>query len=354
MGRASRLKALKRDRKGFAPTGKQVGDGPQITLSNPETNNFEAFIAGNATVCRNPSYHGPEILCTAACTPMAEEGSGRGQHLVLCGAGPSLAEHAAEHCTNEMPADQVWGCNSALTWLVDNGYRATHGFAVDQTAHMCAEWVSAPDVEYLLASSVHPHLVEYLVSKNRRTRFFHNFVGIKKPPVMVEPGKYCDYEDLVYMTLYAPTVRCGSGLNAVTRALDVAQFMGFETITVLGADCALRAKTAPPDAPVGSPEMLAWLRSTVMHADGGNALASGATPVTLSGEIDGRLWTSKPDMLITAQWLMRMAKTSNGRIRLIGDTLPNALMHKDETFLARLPALTDSSGKPMQYPGGLE
>jgi hypothetical protein len=346
MGRAARLKRERKASKDFAPKG-----GQTIQLCNPETNNFEVFIAGNATVCRNPVFHDESVTCTIDCMPMVEQDSAKGQHLVLCGAGPSLTEHAAEYCPK---ADQVWGCNSAATWLYKNGHKLTHGFAIDQTTHMVAEWIDPPPAEYILATTVHTHLVEHLVRQNLATRFFHNFVGIKKPPVEVEPGYFCEYEDFLYMTFYGPTIRAGSGLNAVTRAIDVALFMGFETVDVLGADCCLRTSAPRPIGEYGSAAEVAWLRDhTVMHADGGNALASGATPVTLDGEIDGRIWTSKPDMLISAQWLMRMARSSKGRVRLIGDTLPNALMNKDEAFLARLPALTDSNGASFQYPGEL-
>jgi hypothetical protein len=86
-----------------------------------------------------------------------------------------------------------------------------------------------------------------------------------------------------------------------------------------------------------------------MHADGGHALTSGATSTTMGGEIDGRYWETKPDMLITAVWMAQMKQALPDRIDLIGDTLPNALVDKDQAFLDRLPALTGSDGKPVRY-----
>jgi hypothetical protein len=53
----------------------------------------------------------------------------------------------------------------------------------------------------------------------------------------------------------------------------------------------------------------------------------------MRAEIDGREWKSRPDMLIGAVDLVRRSRESQGKIRLIGDTLPNALMEKDEAFL---------------------
>jgi hypothetical protein len=119
---------------------------------------------------------------------------------------------------------------------------------------------------------------------------------------------------------------------------------------VLGADCALRVKRPCPVGVLpGTREHRRWLEEeTVMHADGGHALASGATPVTIGGEIDGRWWETKPDMAISAMFLHRMREAyGEDRLLLVGDTLPNALRGKSEDFLARMPALIDSHGNPL-------
>ena len=142
----------------------------------------------------------------------------------------------------------------------------------------------------------------------------------------------------------------GSGLNAVSRAIDLALVMGAAKITVLGADCALRIDKPNPGALAGSKEHTRWLtEDVVMHADGGHALTSGATPVTLGGEIDGRHWETKPDMLITASWLVQMKWAWPDVIEYIGDTLPNALLGKDQDYLDRLPFIPDNDGTPVRY-----
>jgi len=232
---------------------------------------------------------------------------------------------------------------------------------------MIEEWWDAPPLHYLLASTCHPHLVEYLKSKGREITFFHNFVGIHGPAIGIcdcghfhdEHGtkgcNQCDcieaklswmsWEQYLYSTLYEPTVITGSGLNSVTRAIDLAGFRGFDKIYVLGADCALRVKRPMPNVRHGSPAHIKWLKEeTVMHADGGHALASDATPVTLGGYIDGRHWETKPDLAISALWLVKMAKAID-QLELIGDTLPNALMDKDDDYLDRMPNLSDPSGR---------
>jgi hypothetical protein len=347
--RAARRRQAKQE--GFADPSQM------IQLQNPVASQFGAFIVGNAQFCDQ----------------VAEENEAKGQHLIICGAGPSLAEHAAEWCPK---GDQVWGCNSAMIYLHKQGHKVTHGFTVDQTAHMLVEWYDAPDVDYLIASTAHPHLVEHLLDRQRRLTFFHNFVGIQQRPVAYGLCKTCNallppmegenlpptdclhedvehgimnYEDWLYQALYPPTIRAGSGLNAVTRAIDVGLFMGFSRITVLGADCALKVtKPLDPSVEPGSPRHLQWLREdVVMHADGGHALTSGATAVTMGGVIDGRHWETKPDLIISAVWLELMRRKFAPRIELVGDTLPNALKGKSKKFLSRLPTLVDSKGNPV-------
>jgi hypothetical protein len=102
--------------------------------------------------------------------------------------------------------------------------------------------------------------------------------------------QWLSYEDWLYMTLFPATIRAGSGLNTVTRAIDVALCMGFEKITVLGADCAMRTTGKMPDTIIpGTHQHTEWLKAnTVLHADGGHALASNQTALTLGAEIDSR------------------------------------------------------------------
>lgn len=361
-----------------APNDLLAKSPQRIELRNPVSDSFASFVFGNATICQQIPPHQPGERCDeTACSVMVEPDSALGQHLVLCGHGPSLALHAAEYCPT---ADQIWGCNGALIWLDEHGHHPTHGFAVDQTAEMLREWHTTPDVEYLIASTVHPHLTQLLVGRGRRTRFFHNYVGIKGQPVEID-GEVMGYEDWMYCALYPSTVRAGSGLNAVNRAIDVATFMGFETITVLGADCCLQVNKPAPQAVVGSPEHQRWLEEDVtMHANGGSAVAHGATMMTLEGTIDGRLWTTKPDMMISAVWLEKTRQAhfaahyealaqslgvpveqlshkqrltarqgKEGRVRIIGDTLVQALKDKPDSYLRRLPTMVDHNGKPLTF-----
>jgi hypothetical protein len=380
MGKGARTR---RSKKEGQPFQSPAGEGARITLQNPVgvLDQYPQWIFGNACNWERMALEGLQAKSPAAVDEIVErfktedptlgrrlsialevlqreqadlfvceQGSGKGQHLVICGAGPSLRDEAAAWCPQ---GDQVWGCNSAAIWLHDHGHKVTHAFTVDQTAHMLEEWATTPDLEYLIASTVHPNLAELLNGRGRRARYFHNFVGINRPPLR-DGDQVLPYEDWMYQVFFPSTVRCGSGLNAVNRALDLADFMGFEKITILGADCALRFTTPQPDPALGMEEHLRWLREeVVMHADGGHALASNATMITLLGVIDGREWLVKPDMIISAVHLVKARQLLNDpkrggvvdRVTFIGDTLPNALKDKPDEYLKRLPALVGADGK---------
>lgn len=353
MSRAERRREQRAARRGKP----MINNDQQIQLSNPVSNHFPMFITGNATSCQRVPRHTESGTCDATCRVMVEPGSAQGQRLILCGAGPSLRDHIADYASK---GDQVWGCNSAAIWLYTQGHGVTHGFTVDQTPAMCNEWELAPPIEYLLASTVHPFLVDKLTKAGCATRFFHNYVGIDMPPVDVGTAPngrrmLMDYEIWLYHTLYPKSAFACSGLNSVNRALDVAAFMGFERIDILGADCALRATAEPADGMVpGSPQHIEWLEQHVeMHADGGHALASGATAMTISGEIDGRMWHTKPDMMISATFLVKQVRQMRGAgltVTLVGDTLPNALIDKPDEYLYQLPTLYDKDGNPILPP----
>ena len=294
--------------------------------------------------------------------PMVQQDSHVGEPLVICGAGPSLRDHLEYVEDAWAKRDDIWACNSAMPWLLDKGH-VTHGFCVDQTEFALQEWAHLPNVKYLLASTVHPALSGALARKGHRKRwtrllprllrprrpevqFFHNYVGTEDPEnwpaeraeifrdIESETGELWTrpwkgvflekrYEDFLYENLYPPSIRVGGGLNSVNRALCLAMGCGYDPITVLGADCALAS-------------------DGTFHADGAGHTVAGATAKLLQGEIDGRLWVTKADMIISAIALVFMVRREKGRIRLVGDTLPNALMDKSKDFFDSLPRLRDS------------
>lgn len=303
MGRAARANRARR-----------LAERNTVHLINPAQAHLAGYIRANA-----------RLGC-----PVVRENCAAGQTLAICGAGPSLADRVSEFCDS---VDQVWACNGALPWFVQQGHRVTHGFTVEASDRMLDIWHGMFGVDYLCASSVDPALIAALVLRGGRVSLFHSLAGPTRGDVVEQ--------DRLYASLYPPTICAGAGLNSVTRALDVATYMGFDAITVLGADCCLRIRPgAPPRSSVvpGTPSYDAWLREfATMHVNGAHPVEGGCSPLTLSGVIDGREWVAQADMWISSQWIVKMVRASQGRITVVGDGLPALLKDKPDSFLAQLP-----------------
>ena len=223
------------------------------------------------------------------------EGTCKGRTLALCGAGPSLRDQRVNG------VDHVFACNSALTYLYEQGQRVDAGVAIDSTDVMLREWADPPPVHYFLASSVDPALVRHLQAHDRPVIFFHSYVGFPD-------------ELNYYNQKWPPSVMVGRGYNVVERFIHVAEWMGYDRIDVYGAD-------------------QAYAENDITHANGEVATEAYITPMIMSGEIDGRVWRTRPDMLMAAVSLVRAVRKYDGKVRLMGDTLPVALLNKDDAFL---------------------
>lgn len=249
-----------------------------IQLASPVQDRLAGFVAENRRYC----------------TAVVQEGMFAGKSCAICGAGPSLTAHAIEG------ADLILACNSALPLLLARGGRVDYGVGIDQSPGLLREWWSAPDVPYLVASSCDPALIAHLAAQGRRLLFFHNAVGIP--------------DELAAYRKWPTTYMVCAGATVVSRLLWLARWMGFERMDVYGADCAF----GPAD---------------VAHANGESARAAFGAPFIMEGVIAGRTWRTRPDMLMSAVDLARTVRDAGGRVRLIGDTLPVALLGKDDAFL---------------------
>jgi hypothetical protein len=220
-----------------------------------------------------------------------------GDTVAICGAGPSLND--AYRVIRK--ATHVWGCNRAANFLESRKWKLTHAVGIDAGTAMYEDcWATPPKVsiEYILASNVHPRLVDELLTAGQRVRFFHSIRG------------GIDEEVQWYTNFFPPCPIVGQGLNVVNRAVELAMFLGYKRVYVCGADNALGD-------------------SDTMYADG----SSRDGQVILNGEVHGRKWRTTPDMLMSATNLARMKWAYGGRLELVGNTLPRALSLTDDKFL---------------------
>jgi len=281
-------------------------------------------------------------------TRMVQPDQCKGKTVAICGAGASLADNL-----DMVPTTHVWACNSALPYLAGRGARVTHGFCIDQGEEMLEphEWGNAYDVQYLIASSVHPKLVRHLLTAKRKLTWFHSYLGIPEPDHWVSPLEDTpNYEMYLYRTIYPTSVQVGYGLNAVPRAVCLALFMGYKRIYVYGADCAC-APNGPPMHALDCPQYVPWMERLRMYADGRTAAWYGPKSAIAEAVLDGKRWHTRAYMVISARHLVDLQKTYPGRIEFVGDTLVNASRDKDAEFWDAMPTLT-GLGKVEQFGTG--
>lgn len=288
-----------------------------IELQTESENNVPGFVLGNALcpVCNKPTPPNADVAAIipepcdcdpptiAGRHPVVQKGEGEGRELAIVGAGPSLAGFRPYL---QKFKGEVWGANRGLNYLHEWGVTKAKGVAIDPFTRMFGKvWANPPETDYLLATSVNPGLVWMLEEHGYPIRYFHSYRGAQG-------------ETDLYHLLYPPTVLAGHGLNVVNRAIDVAQYMGFSRITVIGADNCLGDGDA-------------------FYAGGEKGETEG--DVTLEGVIDGKQFRTKTDMLMSAVELVRKKKELKAegvKLVFLGNTLPKALEGKPEAYLRRV------------------
>ncbi len=275
----------------------------QIELTSPMSDYFAGFILANSFCldCNKPPLSGQCVCEKPRQWPVVKENAEEGKDVVICGSGPSLKKALKTIRRVVKNGGHVWGCNDALMWLSKHNHPVTHGVAIDQSPDLYEDsWVpEPPDVKYLLATSVSPRLIGHLTKHDRNDiTLFHSLVGVEQ-------------EQALYGLLYEITALVASGLNVVNRSLGLALAMGYRTIYLAGADCAL----GPNDT---------------FHVHGDKAEG-----IILRGKINGKMWATKADMLVSAVDLAVQKRILGSRIQFVGHTLPRVLATKDDAFLDR-------------------
>lgn len=270
-----------------------------VRLVAPDDADVPKTIRANAKTAKRAGYG-----------VVGERGSAKGQRVIIAGSGPTLTDEEPWHHLLHAAADQIWACNWSLPFLLGRGLPVTHGFAHDGTVGMLEDWPTRYDVHYLVASCLHPTVLASL--KGSPVTFFHSYRGFKG-------------ELQLYRKAWPPSVQIGNGLNAVNRAVGLALWMGYDRITVVGADCALGAQDA-----------VRCNGQTVEQA------YHSRQPI-VTGIVQGRIWRTVPDLLFSATDL-RGLENEFSAVQLVGHTLPNALEEYTDSALDDL-AHFDAAGQ---------
>lgn len=210
----------------------------------------------------------------------------RPEPCAVVGYGPSLRETWEEIRRFEY----IVACSGATRFLVDRGIVPQWHVAVDPLPGNTVRLIGAPhpDVEYLIASTCDPDVIEHLTRAGAKVRLWHIFDSAAESLRVLPPGEW------------ALTGGCDVGL----RALVIAGFFGFREIHAFGLDGSAPASDA------------------ARHA--GDHPSRGKQYSTV--EYEGRTYWTTPAMLEAARSIVHeLEQMPKVRVTFYGDGLTQAM-----------------------------
>jgi FkbM family methyltransferase len=137
--------------------------------------------------------------------------------IAIVGYGPSLND------TWEKIKDfkYVISCSGATKFLISKGIIPNYHLDVDPRPHK-KELIGTPhpDVEYLMASAVHPEVIDHLLAHNAKVKLWHIFAQDGESEQVLPRGEW------------SVTGGCDAGMRCAT----VARFLGFTEMHIFGMD----------------------------------------------------------------------------------------------------------------------
>lgn len=136
--------------------------------------------------------------------------------LAIVGSGPSVKDHLVE--LREWDG-RIWAINGAFDYLRFNTGRVPDGFVALDPLPIMVDFIPTPPprgVTYFIASACHPDLFDAL--KGRDVRIWHS------------NGACND-------ALPSGSFAVPGGITCITRAPFLAYLLGWQDITIFGADC---------------------------------------------------------------------------------------------------------------------
>ena len=232
---------------------------------------------------------------------------------VICGSGPSLLTDETLAFLREKeqtPGWLIFACKESIRMLrEEQGIRVDYSVSMDPGANQTAKTYRDKLITYCLASSCNPVLYDWLLDYGCKVMVFHSACG-----VVNEVG------------LYKGLFGCGDtvvgGFTVVNRAVGVANYMGIPNLVLCGTD-------------------FGWREGSDYYAKG--ATGKHLVDVTMNdaGQVDGKTWWSRPDLLASAVSIAHLIK--RGKLTVLGDSLANSLAKRDDEYLARVAAIKNIS-----------
>jgi len=281
--------------------------------------------------------------------PLIQRDELKGHNAVICGSGPSLKRPEIITRIKQLASKGhlIIACKHAIRHLYDKGIKVDMAVSMDPGAHIARPDIKiykAPGCRHILASVSDPLLFDYIMSNRPYGRWLKSLTKPQQKSILKDDYKEWRAKKLLFRNLKEDLPAkvaifhsacglagevdlynelfgsehedcMGGGLNVVNRAVSLAMYMGIDKIVMAGADCG-------------------WREEDSFYCYGDNNVEG--VNMKDHGQIDGKEWVTRPDMVASAVDLVRHAHENPGRFEHLGDTLPAALMDKDDDFLTQV------------------
>lgn len=279
------------------------------------------------------------------------EGTKKG--LLLCSTGPSLMDRKVLKKVNfylNKRGFDLCALKESIPFLLEKtGCLARYSVGIDPGGDRQVKRTPAvPGVTYCLASSCNPLLYQHLLDGGCDVDVYHSACGYHEPAVIQGialefPGtkeqciiaghfdlKMSDGAEFspvacgtmgelaVYAKYFGQEIAMTGGFTVTNRALALMKFMGYTEFVLAGTDFGWREAQ----------------KRDSHYADFVEVKTEQAEYMTDNADVDGKTWCTRPDQIASAvdiAW-----KIKRGELKVIGDTLPNALAKRDDTYLKEL------------------
>jgi hypothetical protein len=233
--------------------------------------------------------------------------------VVVCGTGPTLPKSMFRIKELVRRGYAVIAVKQAIRILAEASVKVDYSVAMDPTERQIKKTPIDPNVTYLVATSCHPRMFDYLKKNKVNVEVFHSACGASEPGL----GELDIYDK--YFPSQDNSFVASGGFTVVNRAVAVAEHLGAKRIYVAGA-------------PFGWREKGTYYESSVKEAAGN---ASGPT-LDDKALVDGKMWYTKVDLLPSAVSLARKAKANPPRFFFLGDSLAASLAARSDEFIERV------------------
>jgi len=286
--------------------------------------------------------------CVERGLPFVERDAHTNENVIICSTGSSIKDRKVLSTIKKRVSKgwKVFGLKETIPFLREHNIPVHFSCSMDPGGdRQIARTPVDTDVTYCVASSCHPSLFDHLLGNGCKVEVFHSACGhqeakyergillsLNQEEISVIDGEFelktttgnefCPVVPIlssevdVYMELFGHADVMQGGFTVTNRTLALAKYMGFKKVLMAGTDFGWR-----------DPDGSHYSDLVMVPAYDDNVMNDG-------GEVDGKMWYTKPDQLASAVDIAKKIKA--GEVKVLGDSLAAALAKCGDAFLEKV------------------